>query len=54
VDVHLFLKRTVALTQTWGTPSYHRERIAARVFGQPMGPDQTFAQETSNRELQNA
>lgn len=45
VDVHLFLKRTVALTQTWGTPAYHRARIATRIFTQPMGPDQTFARE---------
>lgn len=48
VDVHLFLKRTVALTQTWGTPAFHRARIAARMFDQPMGPDQTFARETKN------
>jgi len=45
VDVHLFLKRAVALTQTWGTPAFHRARIADRIFSQPMGPDQTFARE---------
>jgi alkylation response protein AidB-like acyl-CoA dehydrogenase len=48
VDVHLFLKRALALTQTWGTPSTHRARIATRIFTQPMGPDQTFARETEN------
>jgi alkylation response protein AidB-like acyl-CoA dehydrogenase len=42
VDVHLFLKRALALTQSWGTPAFHRARIAARIFTQPMGPDQTF------------
>ena len=54
VDVHLFLKRAVALTQCWGTPRYHRDRIAARIFGQPMGPDRTFARQASNRELHDA
>jgi len=48
VDVHLFLKRALALTQTWGTPAFHRARIAQRIFTQPMGPDQTFARETQN------
>jgi alkylation response protein AidB-like acyl-CoA dehydrogenase len=48
VDVHLFLKRAVALTQSWGTPAYHRARIATRIFTQPMGPDQTFAREAAN------
>ena len=48
VDVHLFLKRALALTQTWGTPAFHRARIATRIFTQPMGPDQTFARETQD------
>ncbi|MBH1997562.1 MAG: acyl-CoA dehydrogenase family protein [Sphingomonadaceae bacterium] len=48
VDVHLFLKRALALTQAWGTPTFHRARIAARIFSQPMGPDQTFARESEN------
>lgn len=48
VDVHLFLKRAVALTQTWGTPALHRARIATRIFTQPMGPDQTFSREKDN------
>jgi len=45
VDVHLFLKRALALTQAWGTPHYHRSRIAERVFTRPTGPDTTFARE---------
>ena len=48
VDVHLFLKRTLALAQSWGTSAFHRARIAERVFTQPMGPDQTFARETQH------
>ncbi|WP_313801456.1 acyl-CoA dehydrogenase [Sphingobium sp.] len=54
VDVHLFLKRALALTQSWGTPACHRARIAQRLFTQPNGPDQTFARETSNAETENA
>lgn len=46
VDVHLFLKRALALTQTWGSPAFHRARIARRIFTQPVGPDQTFSRET--------
>ncbi len=45
VDVHLFLKRSLALANAWGTPLYHRERCAMRVFGAPVGPAHTFAQE---------
>lgn len=48
VDVHLFLKRALALTQSWGTPAFHRARIAQRLFTQPNGPDQTFARESHN------
>lgn len=48
VDVHLFLKRALALTQTWGTPAFHRARIATRIFTQPTGPDRTFARESEN------
>jgi hypothetical protein len=48
VDVHLFLKRALALTQSWGTPQFHRAALARRIFTQPMGPDQTFARETDN------
>lgn len=48
VDVHLFLKRALALTHSWGTPAFHRNRIATRVFSQPVGADQTFARETEH------
>ena len=48
VDVHLFLKRALALTGTWGTPAFHRARIARRMFTQPTGPDQTFAREAEH------
>jgi alkylation response protein AidB-like acyl-CoA dehydrogenase len=45
VDVHVFLKRALALTFAWGDPAFHRTRVAARIFGQLVGPDQTFAHE---------
>ena len=48
VDVHLFLKRALALTNAWGTPAFHRARIAERLFTQPTGPDRTFAREATN------
>ncbi|WP_420383460.1 acyl-CoA dehydrogenase family protein [Novosphingobium sp.] len=48
VDVHLFLKRALALTQSWGTPHFHRARVAARVFNRPLGPDTTFARESNH------
>ena len=48
VDVHLFLKRALALTNAWGTPAHHRARIAERLFNRPAGPDQTFARESAN------
>ena len=48
VDVHLFLKRALALKQNWGSPAFHRARIATRMFTQPTGSDQTFARETEN------
>ncbi len=45
VDIHVFLKRALALTYAWGDPGFHRARVAERVFGRPTGPDQTFARE---------
>ncbi|WP_174293334.1 acyl-CoA dehydrogenase family protein, partial [Sphingomonas bacterium] len=47
VDVHFFLKRTLALTFAWGDPGFHRTRVAARLFGFPAGPDQLFAREAA-------
>lgn len=48
VDVHLFLKRALALTGSWGTPAFHRARAAQRLFTRPSGADLTFARETEN------
>lgn len=48
VDVHLFLKRALALTNAWGTPYFHRQRVAARLFTQPTGPSTTFARENEH------
>ncbi|AKM09454.1 acyl-CoA dehydrogenase family protein [Croceicoccus naphthovorans] len=45
VDVHLFLKRALALTNSWGTPVFHRRRIMARIKSEPLGPDRTFARD---------
>jgi alkylation response protein AidB-like acyl-CoA dehydrogenase len=45
VDLHFFLKRALALASWWGDARFHRERVAARVFDRPLGPDQTFASE---------
>lgn len=54
VDVHLFLKRALALSQSWGTPAFHRARIAERLFTQAAGPDQLFARDQKERETENA
>ncbi|MFC3712563.1 acyl-CoA dehydrogenase family protein [Sphingoaurantiacus capsulatus] len=43
VDVHFFLKRSLALAGAWGDEAFHRKRVADRIFGAPLGPDQTFA-----------
>lgn len=48
VDAHLFLKRALALSGSWGTSAFHRARIAKRLFTRPNGPDLTFARETEN------
>lgn len=48
VDVHLFLKRALALTGSWGTPAFHRARVARRLFDHPTGPDHTFAREAAH------
>jgi len=45
VDVHLFLKRALALSGSWGTSGFHRARVGTRLFTRPTGPDQTFARE---------
>lgn len=48
VDVHLFLKRALALSGSWGTPAFHRARIADRLFNRPVGPEFTFARDNEN------
>ena len=48
VDVHFFLKRALALTNWWGDARFHRERVAARVFSQPLGAGHTFAREAAD------
>jgi alkylation response protein AidB-like acyl-CoA dehydrogenase len=48
VDVHFFLKRSIALSTWWGTPALHRRRVADRVLAGPLGPDRTFATEGAN------
>jgi len=45
VDVHLFLKRALALDSAWGTQAFHRARIAQRLLKQPLGPEYTFTRE---------
>lgn len=45
VDLHFFLKRTLALKHAWGTADMHRAIVAARLAGLPVGPDATFAAE---------
>lgn len=45
VDVHFFLKRALALSTTWGTPGWHRARVAHRVHTRPLGPEHTFTLE---------
>lgn len=42
VDVHFLLKRSVALGQAWGTPAFHRARVAAHIISAPLGADRTF------------
>lgn len=48
MDIHLLLKRTLALTHSWGDRAFHRARVAKRVFRFPTGPDHTFAQEQTH------
>jgi alkylation response protein AidB-like acyl-CoA dehydrogenase len=43
VDVHFFLKRALALKNSWGTPDRHRVTVMERMVTLPTGPDLTFA-----------
>lgn len=47
VDVHFLLKRGLALGQAWGTPAFHRARIAEHILSAPLGADRTFDTPTS-------
>lgn len=49
VDVHFYLKRALALAGAWGDEIFHRKRVAERIFGAPLGPDQTFPREVAAR-----
>ncbi|WP_432770014.1 MAG: acyl-CoA dehydrogenase [Sphingopyxis sp.] len=42
VDVHFLLKRSLALGQAWGSPAFHRARVAAHMVSAPLGADRTF------------
>ncbi|HEX7875296.1 MAG TPA: acyl-CoA dehydrogenase family protein [Sphingobium sp.] len=45
VDLHVFLKRAMALRTDWGTPAEHRARVLDRITRLPTGTDRTFASE---------
>ncbi|MFT4825664.1 MAG: alkylation response protein AidB-like acyl-CoA dehydrogenase [Halioglobus sp.] len=44
VDLHIFMKRAWALTNTWGDAAFHKSRIAEAIFaeGAPLGAGETF------------
>ncbi|PVA05719.1 acyl-CoA dehydrogenase family protein [Thalassorhabdomicrobium marinisediminis] len=44
-DVHLYLKRALALRRIWGSETDHRNRYAARLETSAFGPDTLFAKE---------
>jgi len=43
VDLHFFVKRALALGQSWGTNAAHMETVIARMTDLPVGPDAMFA-----------
>lgn len=47
-DVHLYLKRALALRGAWGTETFHRTRYAARLDALPFAPDTLFPAEHSH------
>lgn len=47
--LHLYSKRALGLTASWGTPAAHRERVIARMRQAPIGADMTFASGHSGR-----
>jgi alkylation response protein AidB-like acyl-CoA dehydrogenase len=34
-DLHLYLKRAIALARSWGSPNHHRQRVAAAIRDEP-------------------
>ncbi|WP_323764000.1 acyl-CoA dehydrogenase family protein [Marinovum sp.] len=46
-DVHLYLKRALALRQSWGSETFHRNRYADRLGALPLGPGTLFDLETT-------
>jgi len=44
-DVHIFLKRSLALAEEWGTRPTHRARVQACQTNLPFAPDTLFAME---------
>ncbi len=46
-DVHVYLKRVLALTGAWGDEAFHRRRVSARIKGRALDPGQVFAVETA-------
>jgi alkylation response protein AidB-like acyl-CoA dehydrogenase len=47
VDLHLFLKRAMALNGAWGTPARHRRTVMERITTLPIGPAASFASEVA-------
>lgn len=45
VDLHIFLKRALALHYAWGTVADHTATVIDRITTLPTGPDTTFASE---------
>lgn len=45
VDLHFFMKRALAFNAVWGSPAFHRQRVAQRMLNAPIGPDALFASE---------
>ncbi len=47
-DVHIFLKRALALSEEWGERPYHRARVQRRLTTYKFAPDTLFALETDH------
>lgn len=42
-SLHLYLKRALGLSATWGGADLHRRKVISRMRALPIGPDRTFA-----------